>query len=330
MNIEGIVTRVTLQLVVAYSFAAAIAAWLLMPHRGDDPVAYWIVIPTAVMVSTGIAYLLARRGRARLGAAIALVACYAALVGYVVFTGLGLRSYALTLGCVLIAASSTLVGHRAGIAATVIGIASVIALFLLEKAGLVTDLSVVQAIPPINIMVVYGIAFAAVGTLSLAFSRAFGTALQTTRDQEARFRHLLEAAPLGYLLHRDGRILLANQRAARGTRHPSAEAMVGLDIKPSSPAADPQATRSRLAQAYGLVPGRRSPAEYEIPDLRGGMRRVAAHHADQMVDGPALTVIRDVTQERAAADALAHAKRAAEEANRAAIFATMSHGSARR
>jgi len=330
MNIEGIVTRVTLQLVVAYSFAAAIAAWLLMPHRGDDPVAYWIVIPTAVMVSTGIAYLLARRGRARLGAAIALVACYAALVGYVVFTGLGLRSYALTLGCVLIAASSTLVGHRAGIAATVIGIASVIALFLLEKAGLVTDLSVVQAIPPINIMVVYGIAFAAVGTLSLAFSRAFGTALQTTRDQEARFRHLLEAAPLGYLLHRDGRILLANQRAARGTRHPSAEAMVGLDIQALLPAADPQATRSRLAQAMALEPGQTlPPAEYEIPDLRGGMRRVSLLTMRiEMADGPALlTVIRDVTQERAAADALAHAKRAAEEANRAKseFLATMSH-----
>ena len=330
MNIEGIVTRVTLQLVVAYSFAAAAAAWLLMPHRDDDPFAYWVIIPVAVMASTGIAYLLARRGRARLGSAIALVACYLALVGYVVYTGLGLRSYSLALGCVLIAASSTLVGRSAGIAAAVVGVATVVGLFLAEKAGYVTDLAVVRAIPPINVVVVYGIAFAAVGTLSLAFSRAFGQALKATRDQEARFRHLIEAAPLGYVLHRDGRILLANRRAAKGVGQPSADAMVGLDVLTLLPGADPATTRTRLDAAMALPAGESlAPVEHVVPDLAGGSRRVSLLTLrTEMADGPALlTVIRDVTQERAAADALAEAKRSAEAANRAKseFLATMSH-----
>ena len=330
MQIERLVANVTLRLLVAYAFTAALAALLLMPHRKDDPFAFWMVIPAAVVVSTGFAYLLARRGHARLGASVALAACYLSLVVYVVYTGLGLHSYTLVLGCVLIAASSTLVGPRAGIAATGIGIVTVVALFALELSGRVTDLEVVHAIAPINIVVTYGIAYMAVGTLSLAFSHGLRQAIQATRDEEARFRLLIEAAPLGYVLHREGRVVLANRRAARGLGAAGPEALVGRPVHDLIPAADPEATRSRLARAMSLAPGESLPTvEHEMTGPRGSPRRIALHTTRvDLSDGPALlTVIRDVTEERAATEALAKAKLDAEAANRAKseFLATMSH-----
>ncbi len=328
--LDQFVSKVTLQLITFFAFASAVAALILMPHPSNGPLSHWVVIPFSVMVSSAAAYALAMRGHARLGALIALVACYLALVWYVTYTGLGLRSYSLALLGVMVAASGTLIGQRAGIAATGIAIATIVALYFLETSGRVTDFAVVNSIASINVAVVYSIALAAIGTISLAFTNALAQSVAVTRLQEAQFRQLIETTPLGYVVHREGRVVLANRQAALGSGHADPQAMVGLDVNVLLPRTAVEITQDRIARA-GRLPSGESlpPIEHDIPQPGGGTRRIEAVTMPvDLPDGPAvLTIVRDVTDERAATAALAEAKIAAELANSAKseFLATMSH-----
>jgi len=328
-RVEQLISRVTLWLLVLFSGVAILALLLLIPHGGAVTNALRLVTPASIIAACGVAFVLARRGRARLGAIIAIATAFVMMVAYVVGGRFGLHSYTVSVFAVLIIATSLLVSPVAGVGASVVALVTSFALYAVERAGLMTDAAAVAAIPLINILVVYCILFGATGAMLYVFARAFNTTLGAAAEQEARLRTLIEMSPVGYVMHRDDRVLMMNRVAAEPFGGASRRVGAGDDIYDFVPADQHGYARERMAAARAAGAGVVVPAEYRIPDGQGRERTVETLTATVVLaDGPALlTVIRDVTREREAREVLASAKAQAETASRAKsqFLANMSH-----
>ena len=325
-RIEQLITRVTLWLLVFFSFIASAAILALLPHGSGVANAARIAAPVSIFVACLAAVALARWGHARLGAGVVIVVAYLTIVNYVVVGGLGLHSYANSLLAILIVVTALLIGHRAGLAAAAAAVATAIVLYVLEERGGLVDPQQVAAIPIANILIVYCILFGALGAVLYAFSRAFREILHSTEDQEQRFRQLFDVAPLGYVIHRAGRILMINRVAAGAG---GAEGMIGKDVFDFLPEEQREPARRHLAAAEKVAPAVNLPAEFRITVPGGRERRFETTTTPiVLADGPALfTMMRDVTRAREASAALAAAKEQAESSNRAKshFLANMSH-----
>jgi hypothetical protein len=147
-RIEILNTRVTLWLLMLFSGVAFAAIFLLLPHGSASMNVARVTMPLSVVVACAAAFVLMRRGHARLGAATVVMVAYVGILNYVVVAGYGLHSYAVGLFAILIIITSLLIGHRAGVGAAAIAVATAIVLFLFERAELLVDLEAVQSHPP--------------------------------------------------------------------------------------------------------------------------------------------------------------------------------------
>jgi PAS domain S-box-containing protein len=152
-------------------------------------------------------------------------------------------------------------------------------------------------------------------------------ALESVED---RYRNLFARSPSPFIMHRSGRILAANDAAARFFGFASADAMRGLELLQLNHGHSRELSAQRLAALETMAPGE------SVPNAELSLRR--ADGADLLAqvsvvrialdDGPAnLSIHFDLTERRAAEAVLAEAKEAAEAANRAksAFLANMSH-----
>ena len=326
---EGAIARVTLWLIVFFSFVSLVAIFLLQPHGSAAANAARIAMPLVVLSACVAAFFLARRGRPRVGAGIVVAVAYAAIVNYVVVGGFGLHSYMVSILAILVVIASLLVGHRAGLWACAVALATVIALFALERLGRIMDEDAVRGIPLDNIAMVYSILIGATGAVLYVFSKAFHETLEAASDEEQRLRTLIDLAPMGYVLHRDGRIVIANRAAALSGGHDRPEDLVGKDAFGFVPEEQREAAKRRMGEAKAGAPGSSVQFEYRAMDKRGRERTFETLTAPvALADGPALlTVMRDVTRARESSAALASAKAQAESANLAKshFLANMSH-----
>jgi PAS domain S-box-containing protein len=116
---------------------------------------------------------------------------------------------------------------------------------------------------------------------------------------EARYRELFSLSPSPLLLHRDGRVLDANQSAARLLDYPSPEAMRGVLVAElSPPGAMQEAARQRIALLERLPMGDSMPvAELQLQSCGGRLIHVQATGVRvPMGDGPAsLSLYFDMT-----------------------------------
>ncbi len=328
-RIEQLIARVTLWLLVFFSFIASAAILVLLPHGSGAANAARIAAPVSIFVACLAAVALARWGHARLGAGLVIVVAYLTIVNYVVVSGLGLHSYANSLLAILIVVTALLIGHRAGLVAALVAVVTAIVLYVLEKFGGLIDPQQVAAIPIANILIVDCILFSALGAVLYAFSRAFREILHSTEDQEQRFRQLFDLAPLGYVIHRDGRILMINRAAAAASGVTEPDKMNGMDVFAFVPEAQREAARKHLVSAWANGPGAIVSAEFRIGLPEGRQRLLETSTVPVVLaDGPALfTMLRDVTKAREASAALAAAKEQAESSSRAKsqFLANMSH-----
>ncbi len=328
-GIEQLVARVTLWLLVFFSFIASAAVLVLLPHGSAASNVARTIAPLSIFAACLLAVILARWGRARTGAGLVIAVAYLTILNYVVVGGLGLHSYANALLAILIVITALLIGHRAGLAAAVVAIVTILGLYFLEKRGGFVDPEAVASIPVANILIVYCILFGALGAVLYAFSRAFREIMHSTADQEHRFRQLFDAAPLGYVIHRSGRVLMINRVAAAAAAASGAEDMIGKDVFGFLHGDQREAARKHLVAAEAVEPGVSVPAEFRIMVADGRERRFEATTTQiVLADGPALfTMLRDVTGAREASTALAAAKEQAESSNRAKsqFLANMSH-----
>ena len=328
-RIEQLITRVTLWLLTFFSFVASAAILILLPHGSESANVARVIAPMAIFGACVAAVVLARWGRARLGVGLVVAVAYLTIVNYVVVSRLGIHTHAFALLAILVVVASLLIGHREGLMVAAITVATAVVLYLLERFGGGVDPRAVGAIPATNILIVYCILFSALGGVLYAFSRAFREILHATEDQEQRFRQLFDVAPLGYVIHRAGRILMINRAAATATGFGVAEDMLGMDIFRFVPAEQGEGVRQHLASAASVGPGVNVSAEFRV-NLAGGRVRQFEITTTPIVlaDGPALfTMMRDVTRAREASAALAAAKEQAESSSRAKsqFLANMSH-----
>ena len=327
-RLEALIVRVSLWLLFFFSLISIVAIALVAQHGRPGDEAMRLAIPISAIVGCMLAFILLRHGWPRLGVGMVLLAAYGSILYYVVVGGYGLHSYLLSMFAVLIVITSLLIGRRAGLWATAVALATAGTLFALERNGMVMDPQTILTIPLNNIMVVYGVAFASTGSVLYVYSTIFQETLRAVDEQERRLRQVIEVAPLGQVVHRDNRILMINKVAAAITGR-DAEALAGLDIAAFVSQAQRANLKERMVAALALAPGRNVTAEYWITDGQGRERLYETLTSPvDFVDGPALlTVMRDVTQERAAAAALFEAKSEAESANRtkSRFLANMSH-----
>ncbi len=150
-------------------------------------------------------------------------------------------------------------------------------------------------------------------------------AAAASHEAEARLKALLEGSPVGVLVTApDGRVLFCNRRHAEILGLPS-DQVLGQDANRFH--ADPGLRRLKVAEA--LASGQTVTAEIECVPESGPRRWYMVSWTPVAFEGRQALVAwgLDVTDRHAAAEALLHAKQAAELANRAKtqFLAAMSH-----
>ncbi len=325
--VEALIDRTSPAITLVFG---ALLLMMQLTFEHSDPQANLlthIIAPALVVLVVAIALVLARIGRPRWGIALIIILSYVNLLVYVVITGYGVKSYSLSLYMLSIIAAGLIIGPRAGALATAVGIATVIGLYFADGYLGFTDRSAIMAIPAVGAMAVYATAFLVAGLTNVAFGRSFAEVLRRVESQERQLRAQFEESPIGHMVHRDGRVLAANDPIWRRLGFARAADLLGRDFFDFVPANDHPRLRAQYEGAWHAK--RALPQEYRWP-LPGNREAILLIYVVplDLPDGPALmSIILDVTRERRATTELAVAKTQAETASRAKseFLANMSH-----
>ncbi|QPC31897.1 PAS domain S-box protein [Caldimonas thermodepolymerans] len=143
---------------------------------------------------------------------------------------------------------------------------------------------------------------------NITAQRAASLALASS---ERRYRNLFARSPLALLIHRAGRIISANEAAARLFGYPAADDLLGLELLSLYDPASREAVLRRLAQLDAAPIGESLPPTDAVALRRDGQPvdvTVSSSHVD-LPDGPAIeSIYLDVTERRQAESALLHSE----------------------
>ena len=320
--------RLSRVVLLLFAIGALVATLFLQPEGGLTETQGRLLIPASVVAGAAIAFVLRRRGYDYAGSVVIMLCAYLAILNYVVSGKYGLHSHTPSFFLLIILGGAVFIGQRAAFWSSCVAIVTTIALYVMERHKLLIDPAAAHAISIDNVFVAYLFLFGAGGGLTFVYSKGFRQVINESEVQEQRFRQLFEAAPLGFIMHRHGRVLTVN-RAAAAAYGAEAGAMSGTSVLDFFPAADHALTKERLSSAGNLAAGENFMMEYRRQDRHGRERWIETLTTPvSLLDGPALlTIARDVTRERAASAALAAGKTAAEAANqtKSQFLANMSH-----
>lgn len=283
----------------------------------------------ATLVAAALGFYFGRRGKMRLGLALAFIAIHTSIVAHAVISGLGIHAYLLTMSSLLISGSYLLLDRRSGHFATAIGMSTLAILFGVEAAG-IAFAETSWVIPARNVFAVYVLLYAISALLGARYAVFFATLVNEVNHRADELRDMILSLPAGCAIVRDGRIWLANDLYKTHTGIPLTRQLEGIHLLDlSASEGQREKVERRLREADSLAPGEYlRPMEYMIPDgermrtVRAETRKVRINDTDAF-----LTLTQDVTERNAMLEALDRERLRAITAGqaKATFLATMSH-----
>jgi PAS domain S-box-containing protein len=285
---------------VARGFARAAAvccflALLLTGWRYRSGVTAFTLLEIGLELVLGIAFVALARVQApsRLGrgllAALALTVLALAVMAYL--RGSGVHGPLVALLPVVVCATGVLLGRRA--ATVLAAVAALATLALAAAVPVVAPVAADGAWPAVSRALSVWLSLACALAVAHAAGGVFDRLRERVRLSDERRHEVFARSPLALFIHRDGRIILANDSVARTFGYASSTAMAGMCLDELWDPAELPRVQERSEQARTLAVGQRMP----LTDLRarradGSMLRVRAAAASIMLhDGPALETL---------------------------------------
>ena len=327
-RVSKLSTRFLGTAVILFTVVICAIMFMMVPHGRPTDVWLRYLVPGVLVAFAVPALWLVRSGRPSAAATIYMVLAYLGITLYATLGQYGVRNHSLAIYGLVVVLSAFLQGRAMALFWSVVTLVTVWVLYGLEVNGLVVIPGKTFGAPLINVALTWSMMLVGIGGASFVFSKIFYEVLHKTDDEEERIRQIMELVPLGYLVHRDGRILMVNQSATRQMGLKGTE-LVGQELSNVVPAAHHPRMDRHLRKAATLRTGESISKEFTLESASGSHRQIEATTTGlDFVDGPALlTQLRDVTRERRITQALQKAKADAEAANlaKSQFLANMSH-----
>jgi PAS domain S-box-containing protein len=297
---------------IALLACVALLAIVLLVTRTQQPGAF-----TAGLVSTFtfaallvLAAAIATRGNVRLAVTVALGGMLFGATLFAWMSKLGIHTMLLGALGVTVLVAGVVSGMRVATVFAATSVVAVTGMYMAETHGVLRGAAAGAEVPSASRFITHLLLVATSLMFAWMLARIVRGSLAASQRQEQRFRSLFMYSPLSCVIHRAGRIELANDAAARLFGYASAEAMTGVGI---ATLASPAARSAVDALSDGEISSTsQAPRRGELRlRRRDGAEVVVDAHSMQIQqpDGPAsLSVFLDLTDRQRTESQLARSE----------------------
>jgi signal transduction histidine kinase len=322
------VYRVVLGILAAVAILGGLALLASQPSGSSLEDYSRVGVAVATLIGTGIAYQLGRHGRMRLGLTCAFLAIYLAIVTHVIVSGFGIHAYLLATISLIITGSYLLLGSRAGYFSLFLGLTTVGLLYAAEATGVAFHTQIWE-IPARNVLAVYSLMYVISAITGARYGVFFTTLVNEVHAQAAQFRDIFLSLPVGAMMSREGRVLLANDQFKSHLGIPLETNIEGVPLEKLAPLEMRERLHQRIALTKLLRIGAFLPPEEFSGVADAQPRTIRIESRKVMLNGQEamLTISQDVTERNAMLDAIDRERQRAIVAAQAksTFLATMSH-----
>jgi len=298
--------------IAAVTCVASLAA-LLFVTRVQQPGAFVGGLISAFVFAAlvGMATAIARRGHVQVAVTLTLGAMVFAVTLFAWLSKLGIHLLMLGAFGLTVVVAGVVIGMRAAICFALACVVSLLGMYFGELHGWLPGPQIAIQVPSTARLVTHLLLIFVALMFGWLLAGIVRGSLERSRRQEERFRALFVRSPLASVIHRCGRIELANDAAARLFGFDSPQAMTSLELSTFDDSAQPGTTGAFSAAAENLAVGE----TLRSPELRlrchDGKQRIVDVEVMriQQPDGPAsVSVYLDLTERKHSETQLAHSE----------------------
>ena len=258
-----------------------------------------------------IAAAIAIRGHVELSVGVALGAMLFCVTLFAWLSELGIHTLLLGAFGVTVIVAGVVIGMRVAIFFALACVGALAAMYFAEMSGYLAGPERAIEVPSASRLVTHLLLVSTSLLFAWMLARIVSGSLDASRQQEARFRALFMGSPLAFVIHRAGRIELANDAAARLFGYVSSRAMAGIALSALDHSSQHGSASSLAAAAENLAVGETLPlSELQLRRRDGRELTVDAQVMRiQQPDGVAsLSVYIDLTERKRAEAQLARSE----------------------
>jgi len=298
--------------IAAMACVASIATVFLIT-RTQQPEAFagGLISSFSFAVMLVIAATIARRGHLQPAVTVALAAMLLGVTLFAWMSKLGIHTLLLGAFGVTVLVAGVVCGMRIATFFAVAYVVVVVTMYAAELKGWLPGPEHAASVPSSARVIAHFLLVSTALLFAWMLAGIVRSSLAASRHQEERFRWLFVYSPLPCVIHRAGRIELANDAAARLLGYTSAETMAGGALSMlDHPGPHPLASAQLLA-AEELAVGTTGPGSEMRLRRRDGQELVVDAHVMRIEqpDGPAsLSVFLDLTERKRAQAQLARSE----------------------
>jgi PAS domain S-box-containing protein len=298
--------------IAAIACVASIATVLLVT-RTQQPEAFagGLISSFSFALALIVAAAIATRGHLKLAVTVALGAMLMGVTLYAWMSKLGIHTLLLGAFGVTVLVAGVVCGMRTAVLFAIVDVVVIATMYAAESKGWLPGPEHAPSVPSVARVVAHFLLVATSLLFAWMLAGIVRGSLAASRHQEERFRWLFVYSPLPCVIHRAGRIELANDAAARLLGYTSAETMTSASLSMLDyPGSHPAASARLLAAEEMAVGTTAPPAELRLR-RRDGHEIVVDAHAMRIEqpDGPAsLSVFLDLTERKRAQAQLARSE----------------------